>query len=46
MREIVGGFYEDRIDKKEPLEKIKKWNCEIDFLIRNGTIFQISPEQK
>jgi hypothetical protein len=36
----------DRIDKKEPLEKNKKWNSESNLLLRNQTIFQISPEQK
>jgi hypothetical protein len=46
MREIVGDFYEDRIYKKEPLEKFKKWNNEIDFLFRIQTIFQNSLKQK
>lgn len=46
MSEIVGDFYEDRIDKKEPLEKFKKWNNEIDFLFRIQTIFQNSLKQK
>jgi hypothetical protein len=40
MSEIVGDFYEGRIDKKEPLKKNKKWKSNIESLVRNHSIFQ------